>query len=99
LLSAAPRPPKPTATGRILDDGTYEVILGDQFAIRHKPVDEFDRCMFLLFLRDIHLVERPLPWGYHLQHILCGNWEAVDDGTSYNGSRNSDTRPGKRKSA
>jgi DNA-directed RNA polymerase subunit RPC12/RpoP len=26
-------------------------------------------------------LERPLPWGYHLQHILCGNWEAVDDGT------------------
>ena len=37
----------------------YEVILGDQFAIRHKPVDEFDRRMFLLFLRDIHLVDRP----------------------------------------
>jgi hypothetical protein len=19
-------------------------------------------------------LERPLPWGYHLQHILCGDW-------------------------
>ncbi|MBX0331019.1 transposase, partial [Oscillochloris sp. ZM17-4] len=26
-------------------------------------------------------LETPLPWGYHLQHILCGDWQAVDDGT------------------
>lgn len=53
------RPPKPSASGRILDDGTYEGLLGEQFVIRHKPVDEFDRRMFLLFLRDIHLVHFP----------------------------------------
>jgi transposase-like protein len=70
------RPPKPTATGRILADGTYEVILGDQFAIRHKPVDEFDRRMFLLFLRDIHLVERPSKWPF-----VCQVWLAAWFGT------------------
>ena len=26
-------------------------------------------------------LETPLPWGSHLQHILCGDWDAVDDGT------------------
>ena len=37
------------------EDGTYEVALtgpqGDQLFIRYRPVDEFDRRMFLLFLR------------------------------------------------
>jgi hypothetical protein len=73
---AVPRPPKPTATGRILDDGTYEVLLGDQFAIRHNPVDEFDRRMFLLFLRDIHLVEYPAK-----RPFLCQTWLATWFGT------------------
>ena len=71
-----PRPPKPTATGRILDDGTYEVILADQFAIRHKPVDEFDRRMFLLFLRNIHLLHRPSKWPF-----VCQTWLADWFGT------------------
>jgi transposase-like protein len=76
LVAARPRPPKPRATGQILDDGTYEVILGDQFAIRHKPVDEFDRRMFLLFLRDIHLVDRPSKWPF-----VCQVWLAAWFGT------------------
>jgi transposase-like protein len=58
-LARPVRPPKPSVSGHILDDGTYEVLLGDQFALRHKPVDEFDRRMFFLFLRDIHLVHSP----------------------------------------
>lgn len=75
---AAPRcrSPKPTASGRVLADGTYEVVLGEQFAIRHKPVDEFDRRMFLLFLRDIHLVDRPSKWPF-----VCQVWLAAWFGT------------------
>lgn len=65
------RPPKPTASGRVLDDGTYEVCLGSDFVIRHKPVDEFDRRLFLLFLRDIHLVHYPSKWPF-----LCQTWLA-----------------------
>jgi transposase-like protein len=68
--------PKPTASGRVLADGTYEVVLGEQFAIRHKPVDEFDRRMFLLFLRDIHLVDRPSKWPF-----VCQVWLAAWFGT------------------
>jgi len=74
LLAAVvtpPRRPNPTASGRMLADGTYEGILGDQFAIRHTPVDEFDRRMCLRFLRDIHLVERPSKWPF-----LCQVWLA-----------------------
>jgi transposase-like protein len=70
------RSPKPTASGRLLDDGTYEVVLGEQFAIRHKPIDEFDRRMFLLFLRDIHLVDRPSKWPF-----VCQVWLAEWFGT------------------
>lgn len=70
-VASRARPPKPCASGRILDDGTYEVLLADQFAIRHKPVDEFDRRMFLLFLRDIHLVDRRSKWPF-----LCQTWLA-----------------------
>jgi transposase-like protein len=76
LLAPRPRAPKPSATGRVLDDGTYEVVLGEQFAIRHKPVDEFDRRMFLLFLRDIHLVDRPSKWPF-----VCQVWLAAWFGT------------------
>jgi transposase-like protein len=68
--------PKPTASGRVLADGTYEVVLGEQFAIRHKPVDEFDRRMFLLFLRDIHLLDRPSKWPF-----VCQVWLAAWFGT------------------
>jgi transposase-like protein len=25
-------------------------------------------------------LERALPWAYHLQHILCGDWEPLSDG-------------------
>ncbi len=60
----------------MLDDGTYEVVLGEQFAIRHKPVDEFDRRLFLLFLRDIHLVDRPSKWPF-----VCQVWLATWFGT------------------
>jgi transposase-like protein len=76
VVAARPRAPKPTATGRVLDDGTYEVVLGQQFAIRHKPVDEFDRRMFLLFLRDIHLVDHPSKWPF-----VCQVWLAQWFGT------------------
>ena len=54
----------PLASGRITEDGTYEVILGSQFVIRYQPVCEFDRRLFLLFLRHIWTVDgsphRPL---------------------------------------
>jgi len=73
LCSARPRSPKPSASGRILDDGTYEVVLGEEFAIRHRPVDEFDRRMFLLFLRDIHLVDRPSKWPFVCQ-VWLADW-------------------------
>jgi transposase-like protein len=72
VVTSGGRPPKPTASGRILDDGTYEVFLGDQFVIRHKPVDEFDRRMFLLSLRDIHLVDHPSKWPFVCQVWLAG---------------------------
>ncbi|MEI8167734.1 MAG: hypothetical protein WCG26_15230, partial [Chloroflexales bacterium] len=73
VAAAVPRAPKPSASGRIRDDGTDEVVLGDQFAIRHPPVDEFDRRMFLLFLRDIHLVQRPSQWPFICQ-VWLANW-------------------------
>lgn len=76
LLAKPVRPPKPQASGHILDDGTYEVRLGEDFVIRHKPVDEFDRRMFLLFLRDIHLVHYPSKWPF-----LCQSWLAKWFGT------------------
>jgi len=76
VVATRPRLPTPTATGRVLDDGTYEVVLGEQFAIRHKPIDEFDRRMFLLFLRDIHLVDRPSKWPF-----VCQVWLAAWFGT------------------
>jgi hypothetical protein len=76
VMLTRPRPPKPTATGCVLDDGTYEVVLGETFAIRHKPIDEFDRRMFLLFLRDIHLVDRPSKWPF-----ICQVWLADWFGT------------------
>jgi transposase-like protein len=70
------RDPKPSITGRILADGTYEVVLGQQFLIRHHPVDEFDRRMFILFLRHIHLVDRPSKWPF-----VCQVWLAEWFGT------------------
>ncbi|WP_129678409.1 transposase [Candidatus Chloroploca sp. Khr17] len=79
LLGAAATPtrsPKPTASGRILEDGTYEVFLGDQFVIRHQPVDEFDRRMFLLSLRNIHLVDHPSK-----RPFVCQVWLAQWFGT------------------
>jgi transposase-like protein len=74
--AAALAKPKPTASGRVLADGTYEVLLGEQFAIRHKPLDEFDRRMFVLFLRDIHLLDRPSKWPF-----ICQVWLAAWFGT------------------
>lgn len=76
VLPAGYQRTKPTVTGRIRDDGTYEVQLGDQFVIRHKPVDEFDRRLFLLSLRDIHLVDRPSKWPF-----VCQVWLASWFGT------------------
>jgi hypothetical protein len=76
VIASRPRAPKPSASGRILRDGTYEVVLGEQFAIRHKPVDEFDRRLFLLFLRDIHLMDRPSK-----RPFVCQVWLAAWFGT------------------
>jgi len=75
-LVASQRHPRPQTWGHIRDDGTYEVLLGDQFVIRHKPVDEFDRRMFLLSLRDIHLLDRPSKWPF-----VCQVWLAAWFGT------------------
>jgi hypothetical protein len=66
-VTAMSRAPKPSASGRIFADGTYEGILGDPFAMRHIPVDAFDRHMFLRFLRDIHPVHRPSQWPFVCQ--------------------------------
>jgi hypothetical protein len=68
----------------------FELI--DQLQVRlargERPVpEERSRLADLLALRtELGLgtgqeLETPLPWAYHMQHILCGNWEAVDDGT------------------
>ncbi len=73
---AVPRAAKPSVSGRILEDGTYEVLIGDLIAIRRKPIDEFDRRMFLLGLRDIHLVEHPAK-----RPFLCQTWLADWFGT------------------
>jgi len=70
---------KPSASGRILDDGTYEVVLGEQFVIRHKPIDEFDRRMFLLFLRDIHLLDRPSKWPFVCQVWLASWFDTLQE--------------------
>ena len=70
---------KPSASGRILDDGTYEVVLGEQFVIRHKPIDEFDRRMFLLSLRDIHLLERPSKWPFVCQVWLASWFDTLQE--------------------
>jgi transposase-like protein len=45
--------------GRVRDDGTWEITLGKDLVIRHRPVDEFDARMFLLFLRTISLPDAP----------------------------------------
>ena len=79
VVASPVRPPKPSASGRILDDGTYEVLLGDDFVIRHKPVDEFDRRMFLLFLRDIHLVHSPSKRPFLAQTWLAGWFDTLQE--------------------
>jgi len=76
----------PLATGRITEDGTYEVLLGGQFVIRYKPVCEFDRRLFLLFLRHIWKVDssphRPvltqeaLAGWFHTHQELFPRWMA-----------------------
>jgi len=43
----------PAVEGRVRDDGTWEITLGKDLVIRHRPVDDFDARMFLLFLRTI----------------------------------------------
>ncbi|MBM4319256.1 MAG: DDE-type integrase/transposase/recombinase [Deltaproteobacteria bacterium] len=48
-----------SAEGRLLDDGTYEVVLRGEFVIRYKPHQRFDLRLFVLFLRQIHLVGGP----------------------------------------
>jgi len=75
LPARRPRP-KPQVTGRIRDAGTSEVHRGDQFVIRHKPVDEVDRRVFLRALRAMHLVDRPSKWPF-----VCQVWRASWFGT------------------
>ena len=58
LVTNQSQPPA-TASGRILEDGTYELRLCGDFLIRYQPVDEFDRRMFLLFLRQIRVAAGP----------------------------------------
>jgi len=76
VLLAGHQRAKPQVTGRICDDGTYELQLGDQFVIRHKPIDEFDRRLCLLALRNIHLVDHPSKWPF-----VCQVWLAAWFGT------------------
>jgi len=76
----------PLASGGITDDGTYEVVLGGQFVIRYQPVSEFDRRLFLLFLRHIWTVDgspyRPvltqevLAEWFHTHQELFPRWMA-----------------------
>jgi len=56
--------------GRVLTDGTYEVYFGE-YVIRHQPVDEFDRRMFLLSLRCIYRRE-----GSYRRPMLRQEWLA-----------------------
>jgi len=49
----------PAVEGRVRDDGTWEITLGKDLVIRHRPVDDFDARMFLLFLRTIYLPDAP----------------------------------------
>lgn len=72
------------------EDGSYEVALagsqGDQLFIRYRPVDEFDRRMFLLFLRHIWTPEdtpaRPflrqewLAEGFETHQELISRWQS-----------------------
>lgn len=63
--------PRPKASGRRLEGGIYEVRLSGEFVIRYRPVDEFDRRMLLLFLRQIHLVDAPPKRSYLRQEWLA----------------------------
>ena len=49
----------PLITGQIREDGTYEITFGDHFVMRHRPVDETDARLFLLFARTIYWNDRP----------------------------------------
>jgi hypothetical protein len=49
----------PAVDGRVRNDGTWEIDLGNDLVIRHRPVDDFDARMFLLFLRTIFLPDAP----------------------------------------
>jgi len=76
----------PKASGRLLEGGVYEVRLSGDFVIRCQPVDEFERRLFFLFLRQIHLVDgspkRPYlrqewlaEWFGTLQELIS-RWES-----------------------
>jgi transposase-like protein len=52
-------PSGPKASGHLLEGGIYEVRLSGDFVLRYRPFDEFDRRMFLLFLRQVRLVDGP----------------------------------------
>lgn len=61
----------PRASGRILEEGIYEVRLSGDFIVRCQPVDEFERRLFFLFLRLIHLVDGPPKRPYLRQEWLA----------------------------
>jgi hypothetical protein len=51
-------------------------VLGETFVIRHKGVDDFDRRRLLLWLRDLHRLDRPAQWPF-----VCQVWLAAWFGT------------------
>jgi transposase-like protein len=61
------------ASGRLLTGGIYEVRLSGDFVIRYQPVDEFDRRMFLLYLRQVRLVDGP-PKQPFLRQEWLASW-------------------------
>ena len=75
-----------SASGQVLAGGIYELRLSGDFVIRYRPVDEFDRRMFVLFLRQVRLVDGPpkqpflrqewlATWFRTLQELIS-RWES-----------------------
>lgn len=69
----------PLVMGRILDDGTYEIHFGDQFVMRHRPVDETDKRLFLLFARTIYCNDRPNPRPLFSQQWLADHFNVLQE--------------------
>ncbi len=65
-----------TAECHLLEDGTCEVVLRGEFVIRYKPHGSFDLRMFLLFLRQVHLVGGP-PKRPFLRQEWLAEWFGV----------------------